>query len=58
MQQNKLFGTIFLIGLLLIGLVASIYPASHPQATEPFIAEDVVRILAASGLVLLMTPRS
>jgi Amt family ammonium transporter len=56
MQQNKLFGKVFLISLVLIGLMASMYPATHPKATEPFVAGDLAWMLAASGLVLLMTP--
>lgn len=56
MKQNKTFGLIFLGGLIVVGLIASIYPASHPESTIDFDSGNIAWILAASGLVLLMTP--
>ncbi len=54
--NEKLYSRVAFIGLLLLSVFAAIYPAVHPEATEPFDTGNLAWMLSASGLVLLMTP--
>lgn len=54
-EKKKKIGLFVFMLLLIIGFVACIYPAHHPEG-EVASAGDVAWMITASGLVLLMTP--
>jgi len=55
-KVKKSYGIISLGILSVICIVACLYPAVHPEATEKFDSGHLAWMLSASGLVLLMTP--
>jgi Amt family ammonium transporter len=56
LQKQKEYKRVAFIILLLLSILAAVYPAQHPEATAPFNSGDMAWMLSASGLVLLMTP--
>jgi ammonium transporter, Amt family len=54
-KKKRRIGFYVFLALLIIGFVASIYPAHHPEG-EVENSGDIAWMITAAGLVLLMTP--
>lgn len=55
LPQSRYTGIAFVI-LLLLSVFAAMYPSVHPESSTPFDTGNIAFMLAASGLVMLMTP--
>lgn len=56
LHKQKEYKRFSFIVLLILAILAAVYPAHHPEATASFNSGDMAWMLSASGLVLLMTP--
>lgn len=54
--KRKKYGLIALSILVLLSVLTCLYPAVHPEATEPMDTGNVAWMLTATALVLFMTP--
>lgn len=54
-EKKRRIGLYVFLALMVIGFVASIYPAEHPEA-EVESAGDIAWMITSAGLVFLMTP--
>lgn len=55
-KKKKRYGTIAFSIFMILGILCSVWPSQHPEATTPFDTGNIAWMLSASGLVLLMTP--
>jgi Amt family ammonium transporter len=54
-EKKRRIGLYVFLALMVIGFVASVYPAEHPEA-EVESAGDIAWMITSAGLVFLMTP--
>ena len=54
--RKKYVSRLMFFLLVLVAIIASIYPASHPESTEAWDSGTIAWLLTAAGLVLIMTP--
>ncbi|QTN39231.1 ammonium transporter [Cryomorphaceae bacterium] len=55
-KKNKLVSRGMFFILVVVAIVASVYPASHPESTRDWDSGTIAWLLTAAGLVLIMTP--
>ena len=55
-KRKKYVSRLMFFLLVLVAIIASIYPASHPESTEAWDSGTIAWLLTAAGLVLIMTP--
>lgn len=56
MPLKRLIAALLTVGLVLLGFIATLWPAAPVAASEPANPGDVAWMLTATGLVMLMTP--
>ena len=55
-KKNKIVSRGMFFILVMVAIVASVYPASHPESTHDWDSGTIAWLLTAAGLVLIMTP--